>query len=433
MNISLKWIIALLVIMLPIITFNTGYILVSYESYRFSFLALLLLLISVNISIDRTLFGIYLFIFFSVIFSAVYNYYDIYTNGLLEQSVIVHTIKHIISQAFLYLLFVSLVVAIVSTKIKSFIFVFAFKAYIIFLAFVSILSISLLMLEMVGIELIGSSYSFGMYKLQGILGEPKQFSAAMLSGILLLNMSTVNRVNFFSKHARVFLSVLFVLSGLASFSSSFFGSLVLVILLYGVLKLFSMKQIIVVILLTGLIILQSINSRDCGSSEQFYERSSIGDGVNVVFNKISSFGSIVSFLPKDGAVIVDSLCRPEHYILGGGPGSLYKEFTTTKLSNYDSLVNISIFEYMRDVPLSSTQAASTFQVRLFSDYGIIGVVLLLALLIRSENILLGFSKKNSDSMYFFFVFIMSIQYFMFLILMYLFALKVIHANQYGKI
>jgi hypothetical protein len=431
-NSLLKWMFLFLIILLPIINFNMGDVRVSYESYKFSFVALLLLM-SINISVNRTLLQIYLFIVFSVILIAIDSIYNIYTNSSLEQDVALYAVHHIITQVILYLLFTSLIVAVVSTKIKNSIFGFAFKTYIVSLVFISILSIFLLVLEINGVELIGSSYGLGTYKLQGILGEPKQFSAAIMSGILLLNMPRVNRMRFFSKHTKNILSVLFLVSGLASFSSSFVGSLILIALFYAISKLISIKKtIIIALILVGIIIPQLIDLNNCQSTDNFYERKSIGHDEYTVFRKISSFGSIVSFLPKDGAVIVDAVCRPQHYIFGGGPGSLYTEFITAKMSNYESLLNISIFRDMNDNPLSVTQGPSTFQVRLFSDYGVVGVILIFLLLMKSERILLNGSKNNYYSIYPFFIFIMSIQYFMFLILMYFFALKAIQISKYNK-
>ena len=209
-----------------------------YESYKFSFVALLLLM-SINISVNRTLLQIYLFIVLSVILMTVDSYYSIYTNGSLEQDVALHAVNHIIKQMLLYLFFTSLIVATVSTKIKNSIFGFSFKTYIVSLVFISVLSISLLVLEISGVELIGSSYGLGLYKLQGILGEPKQFSAAMMSGILLLN---IPRVRFFSKHTNSLFSILFLVSGLASFASSFVGSLILIAFFYATFKLISIKK-----------------------------------------------------------------------------------------------------------------------------------------------------------------------------------------------
>jgi len=96
-------------------------------------------------------------------------------------------------------------------------------------------------------------------------------------------------------------------------------------------------------------------------------------------------------------------------------------------------MNISIFRYMYENPLTDTQGPSTFQVRVFSDYGIVGVILLFLLLIKSENTLLNGSKNKHYSIYLFLVFIMSIQYFMFLILIYFFALKMNQFSQNNKL
>jgi hypothetical protein len=421
------------VVLLPVINFKIGNISVSYESYKFSFVALLLLM-SINISINRTLLQIYLFIVFSVILMAIDSSYSVYTSSSLEQDVALHAVNHIIKQMVYYLLFTSLIVAVVSTKIKSSIFGFAFKTYIVSLVFISTLSIILLILEINGVELIGSSYGLGTYKLRGLLGEPKQFSAAMLSGFLLLNIPRANRAIFFSKRTKNLFSILFLLSGLLSFSSSFVGSLILIALFYTVSKLISIKTTIVIaLILVGIIIPQLNDLNNCQSTDKFYEENTIGHDKYTVFRKMSSFGSIVSFLPKDGAVIVDAICRPQHYIFGGGPGALYKEFITEKLSNHESLMNISIFRYMYENPLTDTQGPSTFQVRVFSDYGIVGVILLFLLLIKSENTLLNGSKNKHYSIYLFLVFIMSIQYFMFLILIYFFALKMNQFSQNNKL
>ena len=227
---------------------------------------------------------------------------------------------------------------------------------------------------------------------------------------------------------------MFLLSGLASLSSSFVGSLILIAFFYAVSKLISIKTaIITVLILLGIITLQLNDLNNCESTDRFYEKSSIGHDKYTVLRKLSSFGSAVSFLPKDGAVIVDVICRPQHYIFGGGPGSLYKEFITEKLSNHESLLNILIFRYMYENPLTDTQEPSTFQVRVFSNYGVVGIILLFLLLIKSENILLNSSKNNYYPIFLFLVFMMSIQYFMFLILMYFFALKANQANQHNNI
>lgn len=429
----LKWLFLFLIILLPIINFKTGGISVSYESYKFSFVGLLLLM-SINIGVNRTLLSIYLFIVFSVILMAIDSSYSIYTNSLLEQDVASHAVNHILKQMLLYLFFISLIVAVVSTKINSSIFGFAFKTYIVYLALISAVSIFLLVLEISGVELIGSSYGLGTYKLRGVLGEPKQFSSAMLSGLLLLNIPKVNSVMFFSKRAKSLFSILFLTSGLGSFSSSFVGSLILIALLYAVFKLISKIIIIpITVVLVGIIIPQLMNDNNCESTDKFYEKSTIGHDRYTVFRKMSSLGAMVSFLPKDGAVFVDAICRPQHYILGGGPGALYTEFMAAKMSNHESLLKISIFRYMYENPLTETQGPSTFQVRVFSDYGIVGVVLLLLLLIKSENILLNGSKNRHYSIYLLLVFIMSIQYFMFTLLIYFFALKMNQLSQHKKI
>ena len=88
---------------------------------------------------------------------------------------------------------------------------------------------------------------------------------------------------------------------------------------------------------------------------------------------------------------------------------------------------------MYENPLTDTQEPSTFQVRVFSNYGVVGIILLFLLLIKSENILLNSSKNNYYPIFLFLVFMMSIQYFMFLILMYFFALKANQANQHNNI
>ena len=114
----LKWLFLFLVVLLPVINFKLGSISVSYESYKFSFVALLLLM-SIKISINRTLLQIYLFIVFSVILMAIDSSYSVYTNSSLEQDVALHAVNHIIKQMVYYLLFTSLIVAVVSTKRKQ--------------------------------------------------------------------------------------------------------------------------------------------------------------------------------------------------------------------------------------------------------------------------------------------------------------------------
>jgi hypothetical protein len=429
----LKWLFLFLVVLLPVVNFKIGNASVSYESYKFSFVAFLLLM-SINMSINRTLLQIYLFIVLSVMLMAIDSYYNIYIRSSLEQDLALHAVKHITKQMVLYLTFISLIVAIVSTKIKNSIFRYALKTYIVFLAFISISSIILLVFEINGFDLIGGSYGLGTYRLKGLLGEPKQFSAAMLSGFLLLTIPGVNRSTFLSSRTKNLFSILFLVSGLASFSSSFLGSLILIALIYTVSKLISIKKtILIALILVGIIIPQLGDLNNCQSTDKFYERNIIGDDKYTVIRKMSTFASIISYLPKDGAVIVDSICRPWHYILGGGPGALYNEFITEKMSNHNSLLSINIFRFMYYNPLTDTQGPSTFQIRVFSDYGVVGIISLFLLLIKSENILLNGSKNNYYSIFLFLVFAMSLQYFMFTILMYFFALKIDQLSQNNKI
>ena len=420
-NIYLKWFFCFTVLLLPLLNFKVGDFRFDYQSYKFGFVVLIILLVT-KIKFNRTLLNIFVLLCSFSILSYCYNYYQIQQNILLEKSVLIHSSAHMAEQLLLHLFFIALIVAIVSTKIRSSLLRVAFKTHIVSLVSISLISIFLLFLEMIGLNLIGNSYSLGTYKLRGLLGEPKQFSAAMLSGFVLLMITKKVGISFFDTFTTKSFLLLFLFSALASFSSSLIVSLCLFLLLFYFVNGRFQRILFLMMLLIVCLIGVAELSKNCESMDKMYQKTTIGNDKYTILRKISSFGAVVSFIPKDGAVIVDAICRPKNYILGQGPGGFYREFMEQKLSNFDSLLKIKLFMSMYLKPLSVTQAPSTYQVRLFSDYGLIGVLLFLLLLATSEKILYDGSNKYY-SIVMFFVFFMSIQYFMFSIMMYFLALK----------
>ena len=149
-------------------------------------------------------------------------------------------------------------------------------------------------------------------------------------------------------------------------------NLLLIIILYSIKSKFKLILSGLTIFIAALMVIDTI---DPCNLEQ--DRANLRDGLWSVLDKVSTVGSILSFLPKDGIVILDASCSSKNYIFGGGPGALYRKIVNNELSNYDWYSTIGIFSDIIDGKSETTEGPSTLQVQMISDYGIVGFSLFL--------------------------------------------------------
>jgi hypothetical protein len=424
----IRFTVIILILMLPIISVDSPNLSFQIKTYQFSFV-LLMILFFFKSSIEFKTLKCYLILLLFMIIPSLFSIYEINFVTIISQKLQSSSTYHILKQLILQLVFISLLLVISGAKIKEKILISAIKSYIYMLLILAFLSIFLMFLEIAGYPILESSMNMDVYKLQGFLGEPKQFGAAMLSGFLLVKFSLINTSKVFSHKFKKYISMLFLIFGMATLSTSFFASLIILFLTFFLFKMISPKKIIYgFILLFLCILIIPIESKCIGVQKTTVKITHLNSGISSVYEKISSFDKITAYLPKDGLIIDDMICNKQKYIVGAGAGSLYKKIISNELAYNDKLKEIAIFRNILINDDHHKQGPSLYQFMFLTDYGFIGLFVLILLLQRAEKAISRGVNIKYGVVYFFIGFLVSLPYFMFLLLMHFFAIKISTRN-----
>ncbi len=402
-------------------------IFISFENYYFQIdlykilLPLLVLLLLWNtFNYNKKIISLYLIFILYSSSVTVYTSIQVIQYNLLLDSEINRILYHKVTQFLVYSLFITVIASIAFTNIKSKFLFFIVKGYILSLFIHLIIAWLVFFNNYIGLIPLDLGNSIGIHKLQGLLGEPKQLSAAFFSGFLLLRFSLRNSPFYIinKNFSRVF-QFLFLISAIASFSTSFYINLLLMLLIMPFIGYpIAFRLLIGIIIFSSFLILYT--NKPC---ELQFDSSVIEYGLNSIYHKVYGINRILSYLPKDGIIIVDIFCNPSQYIFGGGGGSLFERLITGQLGNANWYENIQIFREIINRESFITQGPSTLQVQLFSDYGIIGILLFSLFILSAESKLSNKNMNFSLIIFYLFIFINSQTYLWFLLIMHFIILK----------
>lgn len=409
---------------LPIIGLNIGTEDILIESYKITIPILLLICLKNTYSIKIKEFIYFLILTFHILIIlgiALINNLNI---SKLTQSELQLIHQHIIVQFISIFIFSALLLFIVQARLKENFLTSIIQGYIYILCLHCVVAALILILEIIGIIPVELVFGLGLYKMKGILGEPKQFSAAMFSGYLLLKLSLNDaKGTIFKETTSRQLRKLFLVCGIISFSTSFIINYIIFLLFLLILKIKSkIKYYATIIIIFIVSALTIVSSSPCEVQRGEFD---LGEGFSTIIAKVSTLQSAISFLPKDGLVLMDAACKPQEYIFGGGPGSLYRKLVSDDLSNYSWYSEIEIFREIINGESETRQGPSTLQIMLFSDYGLVGALLFLVFVTRLElRLERKMVMRKSLILVYFFIFINSMLYLWILMLMHLIYLRI---------